>query len=304
MHFYSNFVRKFLFNSIGMKIRVSILFVFCLILNQTLDAQDSIPEFGSKKKESFLTETRHWNIGIPIWIPGFRGEFAYGDVELEGEDNTLPTPENPIEKPGFGDVFKRLFKTGWDLNYFFITSVMYTNKKFYSELDMFSGTVGVNLKFRYNNKKLVSVKTHSDLLRLYAGYKLYEHNLFRNRARYNLFGYGGIRFQKYKLTSDLDGIGKTLKVDPLWIEPALGVRNELVFDDWKFLVQADMGSFGIDDKFSYMLNYNMFYRISNLLSFKLGWNAWYFNYNDRFKDESVKLKVHLAGPVGALVFNF
>ncbi|MCK5454816.1 MAG: hypothetical protein KAJ16_10660 [Calditrichia bacterium] len=27
---------------------------------------------------------------IPIWIPGFRGVFTYGDVSLEGEDGVNP----------------------------------------------------------------------------------------------------------------------------------------------------------------------------------------------------------------------
>ncbi len=287
-----------------MKIRVFIFFILCFIVPQTLSAQDTIPEPGKKKKQSFLTETRHWAIEIPVWIPGFRGEFAYGDVALEGEDGNDLTPENPIEKPSFGHGFKRLFKTGLDLNYFFVTRVSYTNKKFYSEFDLFSGTVGTSLKFRYNNKELVSANVHSDLSRLYAGYQLYEHSLFKNKAKYNLHGYGGIRVQNFKLTSDLDRISRTLKIDPLWVEPVVGVRNELVFNYWKFVVQTDMGSFGIDDKFSYMLNLNLFYRISNLLSFKMGWNAWYVNYNDRFKDESLKLKVYLAGPTSALVFNF
>lgn len=287
-----------------MKSRTLILFILCLIITQTLGAQDSIPETLIDTKQSFLTETRKWAIEIPIWIPGFRGEFAYGDVDLEGEDGWLPTPENPIEKPGFGGVFKRLFKSGWDLNYFFVTSVAYNNKKFYSELDLFSGTVGLSLKFRLNNKELVNAAIHSDLFRINAGYQLFEHPVLKDKAKYELFAYTGVRVQSFTLTSELDGIGKTLSVDPLWIEPVLGLRNELSFDYWKFVIQADIGSFGVDDKFSYMLNVNTFYRISNLLSLKLGWNAWYVNYNDRFKDESLKLKVHLAGPVGALVFNF
>lgn len=225
-------------------------------------------------------------------------------MELEGEDGTIPRPEHPIEKPGFGDVFKRLFKTGWDLNYFFVTSVSYSNKRFFGEFDVFSGTVGASLKFRYTNSKLVSADVHSDLIRLVGGYQLYKHPVLWNKANYKLFVYAGIRGHNFKLTSNLDNIGKPLNVDPLWIEPVLGLKNELSFDYWKLVIQADMGSFGIDDKFSYMLNFHAYYRISNLLSFKLGWNAWYINYNDRFKDESLKLKVHLAGPVGALVFDF
>lgn len=267
-------------------------------------AQDSIPEPAKKKKQSFLTDRRHWTIEIPVWIPGFRGEFAYGDVALEGEDGNDLTPENPIEKPDFGDAFKRLFKSQGNLNFLFVTSISYSNKKFYSELDLFSGTVGADLLFRFNNKQLVSASVHSDLFRLNGGYQIFGRPVFSEKARYNLFAYGGIRLQNFKITSDLDRIGRTLKVHPLWIDPVLGVRNELSFNYWQFVVQADMGSFGINDKFSYMLNLHTFYRISNLLSFKLGWNAWYVKYNDRFKDESLRLKVHLAGPAGALVFNF
>lgn len=287
-----------------MKIRTSTFFILCLILTQTLAAQDSIPEPGLKKKQSFLTDTRHWAIEIPVWIPGFRGEFAYGDVSLEGEDGNELTPENPIEKPDFGDGFKRFFKSKGNLNFIFLTSINYSTKKFYSELDLFSGTIGSALLFRYNNKELVGASIHTDLARLSAGYQLYELTIFDEKARYNLFAYSGIRIQNFKVKSELDGIGKTLKVHPLWIEPLLGVRNELTFNYWHFVLQADMGSFGIDDKFSYMFNIHTFYRISNLLSFKLGWNAWYSRYNDRFKGEALNLKVHLAGPAGALVFNF
>lgn len=287
-----------------MKISRSIFFILCFILSQTLYAQDSIPEIGSKKKQSYLTDTRHWSIEIPVWIPGFRGEFAYGDIELEGEDGNDLTPEHPIEKPGFGDAFNRLFKTKGNLNFLFLTSISYSNKKFYSELDMFSGTLGADLLFRYNNKELVSASIHSDLARLGVGYQLYERAIFDQKARYNLFAYSGIRIQNFRVKSELDGIGKTLKIHPLWIEPLLGIRNELTFNYWHFVLQADMGSFGIDDKFSYMFNFHTFYRISNLLSMKLGWNAWYSNYNDRFKDESINLKVHLAGPTAAIVFKF
>lgn len=283
---------------------LSIFFIFCLISIQTIYAQDSIPDAKVKSKKSYLTDTGHWTIEIPIWIPGFRGEFAYGDVELEGEDGTDPVPEHPIEPPKFGDVFKRLFKTNGSLNYFFLSSISYSNKKFYSEIDLFSGTVGKDLKFRYNDESLVSANAHSDLFRLSAGYELYRHPLFSDKGRYQLFGYGGVRLHNFKIESNLDDTDITLKIDPLWIEPILGVKNEIKLDYWQFVIQADVGSFGINDKFSYQLNFYAFYRISNLLSVKAGWNSWYSNYHDRFKNEDLVLKVHLAGPVAALVFNF
>ena len=288
----------------NVKIKVCILSILCVILTQAIGAQNSISETTKKKKQSYLNDSGHWTIEIPVWIPGFRGEFAYGDVELEGEDGTDPVPENPIEKPGFGDVFKRLFKTSGSLNYFFVSSVTYTNKKFYSEIDLFSGTVGESLKFRYNNEGLVGAKVHSDLFRLSAGYELYRRSIFSEKASYVLYGYSGIRFHNFKVKSDLNNMDRPLIIDPLWIEPILGFRNEINLKYWQFEFQADMGSFGISDKFSYMFNFHAFYRISNLISFKGGWNSWYSNYKDRLRGESLKLKVHLAGPVAAVVFNF
>jgi hypothetical protein len=284
--------------------RLVIFFIICLISIQAIHSQDSISYSNIKKKQSYRTDSSHWTIEIPIWIPGFRGEFAYGDVELEGEDGTVPVPEHPIEPPKFGDALKRIFNTKGSLNYFFIGSFSYTNKRFYSELDLFSGTVGEKLKFIYNNNTLVGAKIHTDLFRLNAGYTLLRRPVFSEKADYLLYGYGGIRFHNFKIESNLDNIGKTLKIDPLWIEPIVGLNNVIKIDYWQFVAQADMGSFGIEDKFSYQLNLFAFYRISNLLSVKAGWNSWYSNYHDRFKNEDLVLKIHLAGPVAGLVFNF
>ena len=123
-----------------MKYGISFLLILFLILTQTVFAQDSISVKKTKKKQSYLYDTRHWKIEIPIWIPGYRGEFSYGDVSLEGEDGVDPSPENPIEKPGVGDVFKRLFKTKGGIHFFLVTGVTYSNKSFYSHLELFSGT--------------------------------------------------------------------------------------------------------------------------------------------------------------------
>lgn len=283
--------------------RIIVYFILCFIGIQTFYAQTFNSDIKQKKKESFLIDNRQWTIEIPIWIPGFRGEFAYGDVEIEGEDGITPDPEHPINPPEFGDVFKRLFKTKGNLNYFFVTSISYTNKKFFSELDLFSGSIREDLRFRYNSKAIVGAKVHTDLSRLILGYRFIDHSLISDKALYHLHGYGGIRLHNFKIQSNLDNLGKTLNIDPIWIEPVIGLKNELILNYWKFLIQADMGSFGINDKFSYQLNLYAFYRISNTISIKGGWNSWYVNYENRFKNDDLVIKTHLAGPVASVVFN-
>lgn len=279
---------------------ISIIFIF-LTANNCF-AQNSSP--GKPQKASFLTDSTKWSIEVPMWIPGFRGEFTYGDIDLEGEDGVIPEPENPIEKPGFGDAFKRLFRTSGSLNYFFISAVSYKNNRYLGEMDLFAGSIGGKLSFRYNNQTLVKAKVDGLLFRVIGGYNFYDTMILNEKAKYNLYGYVGLRFHNFEIESSLDKVQRQLDIDPFWVEPILGVKNELLFNRWRFVAQADMGSFGVDRKMSYLLNFFTYYKLSNLLTFKLGWNTWYINYNDRYRNEKLKLKVHLAGPAGSLAFTF
>lgn len=283
-------------------------FIFGLGVLLFIGLAGSSQEDHSKKirqnKPSYLTDTCRWNIEIPIWIPGFRGEFAYGDIKLDGEDGTKPDPEQPIEKPGIGDAFKRLFKTRGYINYFFVSGLSYENDRWFGEMDVFSGTVGGKIMFRYNNQSLVKASFHSDLLRITGGYSFYQKELFEGKGLYKLSGTVGLRGHYFRVWSQLENRGEKIRVDPLWVEPLLGLKNELKLTYWKFIVQGDMGSFGLNDRLSYMLNLNAQFRMNKLLSLKMGWNSWYVVYSDKFKNEDLKLKMYLAGPVTALVFNF
>ena len=59
-------------------------------------AQDSLTKKENRIQQSdFLLPDNPWTFEIPLWIPGFAGEFAYGDIEIEGEDGVII--ENPIE---------------------------------------------------------------------------------------------------------------------------------------------------------------------------------------------------------------
>jgi len=37
-----------------------------------------------------MQKDRKWSLELPLWVPGFAGEFAYGDVSIEGEDGSDP----------------------------------------------------------------------------------------------------------------------------------------------------------------------------------------------------------------------
>lgn len=279
-----------------------IFLLFFVLLTQLIVAQNSVSKKKNKPQKSFLNDERKWTIEVPVWIPGFRGDFTYGEVSLEGEDGVIP--ENPIEKPDAGNIFNRLFKTSGSLNFFFMNKISYHNQKFFSEFDAFSGSVGGKIKFRYNNKELVQAKFSTYLFRIYAGYQLYEKRSVSENWNYKLYGYGGVRIHSVNVKSKLNGIDRKLKVTPLWSEPILGIKNDFSLKNWQFVLAGDVGHFNIDGKISYMINVCSYYRISNLLSVKAGWIDWDIKYKDSYKDEALKLKMHLSGPIAAIVFHF
>jgi len=74
--------------------------------------------------------------------------------------------------------------------------------------------------------------------------------------------------------------------------------------DWLFWLQADIGSFYTENNSTYMINFFCHYRISNLLSVKIGWTDWEVNYQGELRGEKLSLNVHLSGPNTGLTFHF
>ena len=286
------------------EMRIVIYIIILTLLYGQLNAQEYNETVKSKRKVGFLEEERKWSVELPIWIPGFRGEFAYGEAGIEGEDGTTPIPDQPIENPEFGDVFKRLFRTRFELNYFLVLGVSYDNERFYGEMDAFTGTLGSSIIFRTNNYKLIRASVHADLVHFRLGYNLYERAIQSTKGKYQLYGIAGTRLHNFYIKAGNNDIQTYLAISPLWIEPILGARNEILYSNWKFILQGDIGNFWINDKFSYQFNLHAYYRASNLLSLKIGWNSWYINYRDKFRKEDLLIKTHLAGPIASVSFHF
>ena len=68
--------------------QVHYIYIFLFINSFFVFAQDAATSDVSKSQNDFLNSDQNWSVEIPIWIPGFRGQYAYGDIELKGEDGT------------------------------------------------------------------------------------------------------------------------------------------------------------------------------------------------------------------------
>ncbi|UCH65384.1 MAG: hypothetical protein JSW63_12390 [Ignavibacterium sp.] len=276
-----------------------------------LSAQDKEGE-NQSTEQTYLNNDWKWAIELPIWIPGFRGDFAYGDISIEAEDGIDPgTPANPIEPPppgeppvGGGSILSRLFNSSKYLKFFYIGRASYQQDKFLVQTDFVTGTVGESLDFVLNKKEVATASYATIIGRLIFGYSFYE---LENKSKTNLLrihGYTGGRVHYFELFSNLNLTNRNLDINKFWGEVVLGLQARFVLKDWLFWLQADIGSFYTSNNSSYMINTFIYYRISNLLSVKIGWTDWDVSYQGEILNEKLSLNVHLSGPNTGLAFHF
>lgn len=285
-----------------------ILFIGLLLLATNVFAQhaDSIQIIQTEKKEkaNYLIQSRPWAIEIPLWIPGFRGDLAYGDIEIEGEDGGDPgDPEDPDDDED-GSILSRLFTTNWYLKFFFLTRIAFEKNKFLAQIDGISGSVGNSVKFNFNNKEIVESAITTTNLRLFAGYQFFKTMSKSRKFRYELFGYFGVRIHFQKIYSSLNRTSNHLDITPTWAEPILGLQNQFTLKRWLFIIQGDYGGFFVHAKYSSMIQAMCYYRMGGLTSIKVGWNHLVLNHESTYFNEELKVRLFLSGPAVGLTFHF
>ena len=284
-----------------------ILIIICLSVPANSFAQDSLTRKEIRIQQSnFLLPDNPWTVELPLWIPGFAGEFAYGDVEIEGEDGV--SIENPIEPEppgeGIGGILSRLFTKDWYLKFFYLTRVSYEQNKMRFDFDGIAGAVGNSVVFNYNNKELVDASFRSVNLRLYGAYEFLELMGPNNNFKYEAFAYGGLRTYFQRLQSELDGGTLMLDINPVLVEPIIGLENQFTWKRWLVIIQGDYGSIQTKNKKSIQLSAFAYYRMGGLTSLKIGWNHLHVDLKNRFLQEDYTVKISLSGPVVALAFHF
>lgn len=113
-----------------------------------------------------------------------------------------------------------------------------------------------------------------------------------------------MRAHYFELFSNLNRTARNLDINVFWGEALIGMQTIFALKDWLFMLQADVGSFYTSNNSSYMLNAFCHYRISNLLSVKIGWTDWDVSYKGEVRGERLSLNVHFSGPNTGLTFHF
>jgi len=283
-----------------------LIICFSIIALGILSAQDTLTKKEIRKQEAnFLLSDRPWTIEVPLWIPGFAGSFAYGDIDIEGEDGV--NPEFPIEPPPggiVGEILSRLFTDEWYLKFFFLTRAAYEKNQFIAQVDGLSGSVGESVKFNYNDKQIVQANYRTTNFRFFGGCKIVNTHSKDEKFQYELFGYVGIRTHFQKISSDLDGVINKLDINPTWVEPIIGIQNQFSWKRWFVVIQGDYGGYFVGSKHSVQLSGFVYYRTGKLTSVKLGWNHLDLNHSGNFIKRDYSINATFSGPSVAMVFQF
>ncbi len=283
-----------------------ILLFLALFITATVFPQDSLTRKQARKQQkSYLLPGRPWTLEVPLWIPGFAGSFAYGDIKIEGEDGI--DPEHPVEPPPGGDlgeILSRIFTKDWYLKFFFLTRIAYENKNVLVQLDGVSGAVGAGVKFKYNNTQIVEARFRTTNIRFFAGYRMVNTYSKNKKFRYELYPYIGSRAYFQNVYSSLGNEGNELDIHPTWFEPLIGIQNQFNFKRWYLVLQGDIGGLFVESKYSYQISGYAYYRTGRLTSVKFGWNHLYINQVGTFIRKDYSINATFSGPSVAIVFHF
>jgi len=283
-----------------------IIICFAIIGPGFINAQDTITKKEIRlQNASFFLPGRPWTFEIPLWIPGFAGSFAYGDIDIEGEDGV--DPDNPIEPPAggaIGKILSRLFTKDWYLKFFYLTKISFEKNQYLVQLDGITGAVGESVKFNYNNNQIVQANFRTTNIRLLGGYKIVNTSSKGKKFQYELFGYTGMRIHFQKIYSDLDGLINKLDIHPVWIEPIIGLQNQFTWKRWFVVIQGDYGGFFVESKQSSQFTGNVYFRSGKVTSLKLGWNHLALHHSGDILEEDYRVNATFSGPSAGIAFHF
>jgi hypothetical protein len=246
----------------------------------------------SNEEKFYTNNDRHWLVEIPIWIPGFRGQLAYGDFNSSSSGSREERE------------FEHLASSA-SLEFYFAGRVMSQFNKLWLLADAFSGKVGSTFTYiptdGNNQKNLVHITAQGTIPRFVLGYSVWRKSIDKN-FKIEFIPYLGLRHVSIHIQSDIFDSLSVINIQPAWFEPVVGFYLPLEYKRFKFEIEADLG--GAKTNYSWVLNNCYRYRISRLVDIQLGWTFMRFKHIGHINNEELDLRIRLFGPTAGVGFRF
>ena len=236
-------------------------------------------------------DDRKWHASIPIWVPGFRGDFAFGDLEVStsqsGDDKSNTRFENEL-----------------GIEFYFVGSLSYNYKRWFLSTDAFSGTITdevfYNKLLKGDPASIIKLKVRGTFIRFIAGYSVFRRE--NENSRFEIIPYFGLRHFDVGLESAVLDTIYVGAVNPTWSEIILGISVPFKYKRWQFAFRGDFGQ--IDSNVSWMTNMLAAYRFSPLFDMKLGWTHLEVVHDEEKDKNRLNIRIGLSGPTLGLGFHF
>ncbi len=254
--------------------------------------EDSL-KFRNTYDQVVLEET-HWQVSLPLWVPGFRGSFAFGNITIDpGFEN--PAPGTQTEEDD------RLRQSQLSVQFYLLANLSYRTGRFFIEADGMKATLDNDITFTDGDRLKFGGTIDGVILRGFAGYRFLEKTNEDKLLKWSMEVYGGVRFMDVSVFADRIDL---LDVRQDWIDPIIGLRIPVVFKRWVFSVQSDYGALIGADHRSFFAGANASYRFSKLFGLGLGWAYLNARYEGQYESKKLDLGMELTGPTLRLSFSF
>ena len=130
-----------------------------------------------------MQANRNWTITLPLWIPGYRGQFAVGDIDVEGESGG---------GSGWG-FLERLFDNRLKINFAFMGSASWERDRWRIYGDIFGGKFTDDVIFKLTDGTVVSAKVQPIIPTIHANYRVFQHSWSGSvNQQVRVWVYGGV----------------------------------------------------------------------------------------------------------------
>ncbi len=247
---------------------------------------------GSKDELFYSGNSTNWLVEIPLWIPGFRGNLAYGDYTF---DSSGSAEEKERER----------FGKNVGIKFYFVGRITARHRKLWMQADVFSGKVGslFTLKTQGSNtsREFVTITIQGTLSSLAMGYSVLSHTP-ETDFRWEVIPYLGLRHFGIPLKSSIFDGSNSFQVRPNWLEPVAGLYMPLSYKRFKVELQTDYGA--VQSRNSWAISNRYRYRMTKRVDLQAGWNFVRIQYEGTHAGDQLNMRIRLFGPTAGIGFMF
>jgi len=234
-----------------------------------------------------------FNIGIPLWIPAYKGRLTIGDIVIDSEGDS---------RGGLSEYFP----SEGSIDFYYVGKFGITIKKWQVQVDIFGGKFQNSINFSYNQIPLKDIELVTTMPRIIVGYQVFEHEfeLGRLKNKLEIWPYAGCRYYYVDIQKKTFTVIPEFQRTNKWIDPLLGFTVQFMINRFTIFFENDFGGFGLGSEFTYWLQASGEYKVVDFLAIKLGWTYQNIKYQEERGEDSFSYKMELQGPVAGIIFYF